>query len=141
MFRIEDEYMVGKFLLYAPLVEPGNTRTVILPKGKWCDYWSGKIVEGVVKSTDELPIYVREGSIIPLDGDEWLVFGNSSFTRYDGVEAISTENKIIFSRETFLSSITIVNAKKIKVNGKEYVSNDGKFRINEKVKEIEVEYP
>ena len=140
MFRIEDEYMVGKFILYAPLVEPGDTRTVILPKGKWYDYWSGKIVEGVIKSSDELPIYVREGSIIPLDGDEWLVFGNSSFTRYDGVAATSAEGKITFSRETFISSITIVNAKKIRVNGKEYTSDNGKFRINEKVKEIEVVY-
>jgi len=140
MFRIEDEYMVGKFILYAPLVERENTRTVILPKGKWYDYWSGKTVEGIVKSTDELPIYVREESVIPLDGNEWLVFGNSSFTRYDGVTVISTEHKITFSRETFLSSITIVNAKKVKANGKEYVSDNGKFRINEKVNEIEVEY-
>jgi len=140
MFRIEDEYMVGKFLLYAPLVEPGNTRTVILPKGKWYDYWGRKTVEGVVKSTDELPIYMREGSAIPLDGDEWLVFGNSSFTRYDGVTVTSTEDKITFSRETYVSTITTVNAKKIKVNGKEYTSDNGKFRIDEKVNEIEVEY-
>jgi len=140
MFKIEDEHMVGRFLLYAPLVERENTRTVILPKGKWYDYWSGKIVEGLVKSTDELPIYVREGSVIPLDGDEWLAFGNSSFTRYDGVEAISTEDKITFSRETYVSTITVVNAKKIKANGKEFISDNSKFRINEKVKEIEVEY-
>jgi len=140
MFKIEDEYMVGKFILYAPLVERENTRTVILPKGKWYDYWSDKTVEGVVKSTDELPIYVREGSVIPLDGDEWFVLGNSSFTRYDGVTVTSTEHKITFSRETYLSSITIVNAKKIKVNGKEYTSDNGKFKINEKVREIDVKY-
>jgi len=140
MFKIEDEYMVGKFILYAPLVERESTRTVILPKGKWYDYWSGKIVEGVVKSTDELPIYMREGSVIPLDGDEWFVFGSSNFTRYDGVTVTSSEDKITFSRETYVSNVTIVNAKKIKVNGKEYVSDNGKFRVNDKVREIEVEY-
>jgi len=141
MFRIEDEYMVGKFILYAPLVERENIRTVILPKGKWYDYWTGKTVEGIVKSTDELPIYVREGSIIPLDGEEWFVFGNSSFTRYDGVTVTSTEDKITFSRETYVSSIMIINANKVRANGKEYTSENGKFKINEKVKEIEVEYP
>jgi len=140
MFRIEDEYMVGKFILYAPLVEPNETRTVILPKGKWYDYWTSKTVEGVVKSTDELPIYVREGSVIPLDGDGWLMFGNSSFTRYDGVTATSTKDKITFSREAYVSNLTIVNAEKIEVNGKEYVSDNGKFRINEKVREIKVNY-
>lgn len=43
---VEDEYMYGSQLLVAPLLEPGSSRTVYLPKGKWIDYQSGKVYEG-----------------------------------------------------------------------------------------------
>ena len=67
-----DEYLFGKNLLVAPVVEKGATmRTVYLPRGVWYDYWTGERMDGgreIVRSVDleTIPLYVRAGSILPL---------------------------------------------------------------------------
>jgi alpha-D-xyloside xylohydrolase len=63
--------MVGEDLLVAPLFAGQRTRTVILPPGKWFDFYTGKLVgEGEVITTtqglDIIPVYVRDGGIIPM---------------------------------------------------------------------------
>lgn len=115
MYRIEDEYMVGKYLLYAPIVSKEESRLVTLPRGKWYNYWNGEIINGksVVKSTHELPIYLREGSIIPLEGDELIVYGETSFKRYDNAEITSSSNEIKFSREIYVSKLTVTSEKPV----------------------------
>jgi alpha-glucosidase (family GH31 glycosyl hydrolase) len=60
-------------LLIAPVYEKGATRReVYLPKGDWYDWWTNTKETGgktVSKQVDlsVMPIYVRAGSIIPLD--------------------------------------------------------------------------
>ena len=67
-----DEYLFGKNLLVAPVVERGATiRTVYLPRGVWYDYWTGERMDGgreIIRSVDleTIPLYVRAGSILPL---------------------------------------------------------------------------
>jgi alpha-glucosidase/alpha-D-xyloside xylohydrolase len=67
-----DEYLFGKNLLVAPVVEKGATsRTVYLPRGVWYDYWTGERMDGgreIIRSVDleTIPLYVRTGSILPL---------------------------------------------------------------------------
>jgi alpha-glucosidase/alpha-D-xyloside xylohydrolase len=67
-----DEYLFGKNLLVAPVVERGATmRTVYLPRGVWYDYWTGDRMDGgreFIRSVDleTIPLYVRAGSILPL---------------------------------------------------------------------------
>ena len=67
-----DEYLFGKNLLIAPVVEKGaTTRQVYLPRGRWYDFWSDEPLEGGREITREvsldiIPIYVRAGSILPL---------------------------------------------------------------------------
>jgi alpha-glucosidase/alpha-D-xyloside xylohydrolase len=67
-----DEYLFGKNLLVAPVVEKGATsRTVYLPRGVWYDYWTGERMDGereIIRSVDlqTIPLYVRAGSILPL---------------------------------------------------------------------------
>ncbi|MCH4816261.1 MAG: alpha-glucosidase MalA [Saccharolobus sp.] len=138
MYRIEDEYIVGKYLLYAPVITKDENRTVILPKSKWYDYWSGDIYKGktVIKSSNDLPIYIREDSIIPLDNNEFIVYGKSSFRSYDGTEIISSEDGIGFSSEVYVSSLTLISEKtinKVLVNNKELDVEKVKpntFRVN-----------
>jgi len=68
----QDQYMWGKSLLVAPVLEKGaTTRRVYLPPGTWCDFWTGDRVEGgreINRAVDleTLPLYVRAGSILPL---------------------------------------------------------------------------
>jgi len=71
--KIGDEYLWGRDLLIAPVVEKGATnRHLYLPAGTWQDWWTGARVEGgkwVDRPVDlaTMPIYARAGAIIPLD--------------------------------------------------------------------------
>lgn len=67
-----DEYLWGRDILVAPVVEKGATsRAVYLPRGAWYDFWSGQRVEGgreIARAVDleTIPLYVRAGTILPL---------------------------------------------------------------------------
>ena len=63
--------MVGDNLLVAPLFEGETERKVILPKGKWYDFYTGKLageaeVISVTPGLDHIPVFVRDGGIIPM---------------------------------------------------------------------------
>lgn len=66
-----DEYLVGKSLLVAPVVEQGaRARMIYLPEGEWIDYWTGEHMQGrkyILKEAplDICPMYVKAGSILP----------------------------------------------------------------------------
>ncbi|MGC8569752.1 MAG: TIM-barrel domain-containing protein [Caldivirga sp.] len=65
---IEDEYMLGEYMLIAPVFS-GDTRSVYLPEGNWYDYWSMSIIKGpttinVNSPLSKLPIYVKDGALI-----------------------------------------------------------------------------
>ena len=67
---IEDEYMFGRDILVAPLMEDVPSRNVYLPPGQWVDYQSGKTYEGAAWhhiAAGEIPIVllVKEGAAIP----------------------------------------------------------------------------
>jgi alpha-glucosidase/alpha-D-xyloside xylohydrolase len=68
----ENQYLWGKSVLVAPVVEKGaTTRSVYLPKSDWYDFWTNERVEGgreINRSVDleTMPLYVRAGSILPL---------------------------------------------------------------------------
>jgi alpha-glucosidase (family GH31 glycosyl hydrolase) len=67
-----DEYLWGRDLLVAPVVERGATsRRLYLPRGTWYDWWTEQPIEGgrEVDRAVELattPIYARAGSVIPM---------------------------------------------------------------------------
>lgn len=67
-----DEYLRGKNMLVAPVVEKGaETRQVYLPAGGWCDFWTGEYLEGGREISrkvdlDTIPLYLPAGSILPL---------------------------------------------------------------------------
>jgi alpha-D-xyloside xylohydrolase len=69
--EIKDQYMAGDFLLVAPLFTGQTSRTVILPKGKWYDFYTGEYagdgeVITVTPGLDKIPVYVKDGAIIPM---------------------------------------------------------------------------
>jgi len=70
-FNMEDEFLVGREILAAPVLNSGGERKIYLPGGNWYDFASSKLIEGpavlsVKAQLDEIPIFVREGSILPL---------------------------------------------------------------------------
>ena len=69
-----DEMMLGRALLVAPVVEPGATsRAVYLPAGTiWRDFWTGEAFAGgasVVRPApwDRPVVFVRDGAALPVN--------------------------------------------------------------------------
>jgi alpha-glucosidase (family GH31 glycosyl hydrolase) len=68
---VDDQYMMGDCLLVAPLFAGQKGRDVVLPPGDWFDFHSGKAVGGgevihVTAKLSEIPLFVRDGGIIPM---------------------------------------------------------------------------
>jgi alpha-glucosidase (family GH31 glycosyl hydrolase) len=67
-----DEYLWGRDILVAPVVEKGATsRRLYLPGGVWYDYWTNAREQGgreVTRNVDlaTMPLYVRGGAVLPV---------------------------------------------------------------------------
>ncbi len=67
-----DEYLYGRDILVAPVVEKGATsRSVYLPAGTWYDFWTQTKQEGgreITRNVDlaTIPLYVRAGTVLPM---------------------------------------------------------------------------
>lgn len=70
---IKDQFLLGDRVMVAPVLNSGATsRSVYFPSGVWYDYWTGAVTatgpstQNVTAALDKLPIYVKEGTILPL---------------------------------------------------------------------------
>jgi alpha-glucosidase len=122
-WEMPDQFMFGPSLLVAPVAEGRNARRAVrLPAGRWWDFWTGRPTDGpaaldVVVPLDRVPIYVRDGSILPLvapmrhafekiwDPVTLRVYGEGSFTlieedglTYDYERGIVTRTEIVSRR-------------------------------------------
>jgi alpha-glucosidase (family GH31 glycosyl hydrolase) len=79
---VKDEYMFGQDLLVAPVITEENSRTISLPSGKWTSLWTGETVGGSTNFTsyvplNTIPIYLKQGAIVPVSLNKALQFGES----------------------------------------------------------------
>lgn len=100
-----DQYLFGDRLMVCPVTEPmyfdgespeldnkPKTRTVYLPAGEaWYDFWTETRYEGGQKieaeaSLDRIPLFVREGSIIPMYKEDRVPDRTSAIMPEDSVE-------------------------------------------------------
>jgi alpha-glucosidase (family GH31 glycosyl hydrolase) len=76
------QYTFGSSLLVAPVVEPGRELwDVYLPEGQWFDFWIGEEIEGgktiaYTVPKDRIPVFVRQGAIVPLNLDSSVTLGS-----------------------------------------------------------------
>jgi alpha-D-xyloside xylohydrolase len=68
---LDDQWLLGDSLLVVPIVDSSNRRRAYLPGGVWTDWWTGERLEGerwidVTADLATLPLYVREGGLVPL---------------------------------------------------------------------------
>ena len=67
----KDQYMAGEYLLVAPMFTGQESRKVLLPQGKWYDFYTGAFVGESQEITvspglDRIPVYVKDGGLIPM---------------------------------------------------------------------------
>ncbi|MDG1397888.1 MAG: glycoside hydrolase family 31 protein [Polaribacter sp.] len=74
------QYLMGPSILVAPITKASEEtnglkvksfKNLWIPEGTWYDYFSGEAITGpketmVSKSIDEMPIFMKEGAIIPM---------------------------------------------------------------------------
>ncbi|MDR0431729.1 MAG: DUF5110 domain-containing protein, partial [Bifidobacteriaceae bacterium] len=123
------EYYEGSGNARAELVtSPGqgdDSRTVFIPDGRWIDVWSGQTYDGPATVTVEHPVatsplFVRQGSIVPLAEDDieyigekpWSTVGldiypsttrTGAFTLYED-DGVTTDYKSGTGRSTALTT-------------------------------------
>ena len=80
LYRVQhDEYVFGGQMLVAPIVMPMDKQTLLgaanvwLPEGRWVDFFTGRRYTGgqrlkVYRPLSGMPVFVRPGTIVPMDG-------------------------------------------------------------------------
>lgn len=80
---MEFQYMLGENLLVAPIENEGQTEKLIyLPEGEWIDlFWGAKRPGGSLitysAGLDAIPVFVKAGSVLPLNLNADYQFGES----------------------------------------------------------------
>ncbi len=75
VYNLEDEYLFGRKLLIAPIVEENQRqRIVYLPVGKWIDFWTGEEYNGGINikykaDIGKIPVFIKNNTVIPLNLD------------------------------------------------------------------------
>jgi len=70
-WHVEDQFLCGRNLLIAPILTRENRRRIYLPEGDWYEYTTNEKLSGPcwIERTvplDEIPVFVRAGTILPL---------------------------------------------------------------------------
>jgi len=66
-----DEFIFGEKILVCPILEPNaKGRRMFIPRGKWYNFWNCELILGgeevwVDADIDSMPIFIKEGAIIP----------------------------------------------------------------------------
>ncbi len=66
-----DEFIFGRQIMVCPILEPNaKGRRMYIARGKWYNHWDHSVIEGgkemwVDADIDQIPIYIKEGAIIP----------------------------------------------------------------------------
>ena len=86
--EMDDQYMFGHDILVAPVIENnGRHRAIYLPRGRWFNFWTNEQVQGdtevvVEAPLDQIPLFVRGGSIVPMQEETQFVEENNNFKLY-----------------------------------------------------------
>ena len=69
---LSDQWMFGPAFMPCPVYEyKARSRSVYFPEGGWYDFYTGKFIQGGLRSTvdapyERMPLYVKAGSIVPM---------------------------------------------------------------------------
>ena len=141
-YEVPNQFFFGGELIVSPITKPADKRTFLapskvwLPKGRWTDWYTGRIYEGghfitMYRDLNALPVLAKEGAIIPLSQNrktnDWsnpekltirIFRGTNRFTLYeDDGETMNFENgafaeTILSVKETDRDLLFKINAAK-----------------------------
>ena len=72
---LDRQYLLGPSLLVAPVFSESGEVEFYLPAGRWTNWWTGEVVasQGSWRREqhgfDAVPLYVREGTVLPIGAD------------------------------------------------------------------------
>ena len=73
VYKIEDEYLFGRSLLIAPIInENCKMRSIYLPEGEWIDFWGGMKFKGkssieYLCEVEKIPVFIKNNSVVALN--------------------------------------------------------------------------
>lgn len=78
-YTVPNQYLFGSQMMVAPITSPQSRATLCgkvrawLPPGTWIDFFTGMVYDGgrfmwLCRTLDQIPVLVKPGAIIPLDG-------------------------------------------------------------------------
>ena len=95
-YWLENSYLLGDELLVAPVIVGQATgRSVYLPRGAWYDYWTNRRFDGSQSVTwtgarNQMPLFVREGAIIPLISPDVQTLVDAAYTGTSSLRMATT---------------------------------------------------
>lgn len=151
---IDDEWMFGDAFLVAPVLNYDNEREVYFPEGEWYHYFSeameeGKRYKNIYMELEDMPLYVKAGSIIPMQKETQFISeenkspltlyvyykkdGCSKFMYYDGAEYEITaefgENKVTVQFKHFPEYYSVCLIKDGRSKIQEHVNGECTFAL------------
>lgn len=100
-WHIDDEYYFGDDFLVAPVMNSDDCRDIYLPEGDWVNFFTGERLRGgrwlygVKVPLEEMPVFVREGAVIPIYPEDVECTDEMNLTKTTGL-VIDTGFKGIF---------------------------------------------
>lgn len=100
-WHIDDEYYFGDDFLVAPVMNSDDCRDIYLPEGNWVNFFTGERLRGgrwlygVKVPLEEMPVFVREGAVIPIYPEDVECTDEMNLTKTTGL-VIDTGFKGIF---------------------------------------------
>lgn len=68
--EVVDQFLIGEYLMAAPMMPGQKERDLVLPPGQWYDFHTGEAMNGPAVRyacpLERIPLFVREGGMIPL---------------------------------------------------------------------------
>ena len=113
----EFQYLFGRNLLIAPVTTPNAKQVkVYLPDGTWYDFFTGRRYESgthiVDAAVDAIPVFVREGTILPVNTD---ITGKLATYVGNGTDNYENLKYIIFPESDNLVWYDYVNQREVVV--------------------------
>lgn len=71
VYQLDDQFLIGDAIMAAPFYNGSQSKDVYFPEGKWYNLYTREAYEGgqthkIAYKQDQLPLFVKENSIIPM---------------------------------------------------------------------------